>query len=130
MTRQRHSPERRAAQRNRNLVARAPLFAWAGLIDEWSAEKVIYHDLARAIDSYEKAIAWDRYLIACYTAYIAMLDAAITAENREEVVADMLSRPHLACDLLRQCDYLNSYLATYLNRTPVDIFNEARRNTQ
>lgn len=123
----RQSPQAKANRRNANANARAPLFAWAGLVPQVTATQVEYDDLARAIASYEKEVAWDRYQWAKLNAYVAMLDAAIGAENREEVLADMLSRGAYIKRTEYQLEYLCRYLATYLKRPPLEIYEEAEK---
>ena len=121
------SPEAKAKQRNRNAAARAPLFAWAGMVPEVTALQVVYDDLGRAIERYEWNIRVERAERAQLAAYIAMLDEYIGAENREEVIADMLSRGSYIQRLQYQLEYLCRYLATYLKQTPLAIHEEAKR---
>ena len=122
-----HSFERRAATRNRTQAARAPLFAWAGLLEDWTPLRVAYDELARGIASYEWQLERAHTNATQFATLVQMLDEAITAENREEVVADMMSRWYLAGYIVRQIDYLCTYLARYLNRTPLDIWEEVER---
>jgi hypothetical protein len=122
-----HSFERRAANRNRKQAARAPLFAWAGLLEDWTPQQVAYDELARGIASYERAVNWDRQNVTQLATLVQMLDEAISAENREEVVADMMSRSYLAGYIVRQIDHLCAYLARYQKRLPLDVYNELVR---
>ena len=123
------SPEAKAKQRNRNAAARAPLFAWAGMVPEVTALQVVYDDLARAIERYEWNLRVERGERAQLATYIAMLDEYIGEENREEVIADMLSRGSYIQRRQYQLNYLNNYLAIYLKRTPLAIHEEAKRRT-
>lgn len=123
------SPEAKAKQRNRNAAARAPLFAWAGMVPEVTALQVVYDDLGRAVALYEWYVEKERRERKQLAAYIAMLDAYIGEENREEVIADMLSRGSYIQGLVYQLNHLNNYLATYLKRTPLAIYEEAKRRT-
>lgn len=121
------SPEAKARRRNSNAAKRAPLFAWAGLISEVTAQQVVYDDLARAIASYEQALDRERRDNAQYAVYVAMLDEAIGVENREEVIADMLSRGNYIRNRTYQIDFLCRYLAAYLKRSPLEVWEAARK---
>ena len=122
-----HSFERRAAKRNLNQAKRAPLFAWGGLLEEWTAQRVMYEALGRDIASYEHQLAWERDCQQQLGVYFDLLDEAMTIADRDAVVAEMLSKYWVARDLVAQLDYLNRYLAVYQQRTPLEVFEEAKR---
>lgn len=126
------------AERNQKKRDANPLFDQAGLLNQvvqlderqWTALSIAYDDLARGIDSYERWLAHERDNRRRYGIYRQMLDEAIGAENTEEVVADYEERwrGHAAMQQWEyRLDYLCRYLATYLKRTPLDVYNEAQQ---
>lgn len=143
-----HSFEARARRRNRGIAERNakvraanPLFDQAGILDQvvqlderqWNALAIAYDDLARGIASYERTIAAERRHQREYAIYYQMLCEAIHEENAEEVVADYHERwrNHRAMQQWEyRLNYLNNYIAAYLKRTPLDIFDEAKQRYQ
>lgn len=129
------SPAARAAQRNNNAVARAPLLAYAGLLDEvgikadWDGQQVADSDFANALEVDEMHRAMEARNRRYWTIYCAMLDEVIGSENREEVLADYNERwaNHGAMQQWGyRLNYLCEYLARYLNVPPLAIHEVAR----
>jgi len=129
------------AERNQKKLDANPLFEHAGIIDQvvqldqrqWDALSIAYDDLARGIDSYERAIAHERENRRKYAVYCQMLDEAIGPENTEEVVADYEERwrDHVAMQQWEyKLNYLCRYLAAYLKRSPLEIFQEAQQRLE
>ena len=133
------SPAARATQRNNNAVARAPLLAYAGLLEaagmkaDWDARQVVDSDFASALAADERRRVEEQQNRRAYAAYCLMLDEAIGEENREEVLADYNER-WAGHEAMQQwgyrLDYLCRYLARYLNTTPLAVHYEARRRAR
>lgn len=137
--------EARAARRNRAIAERNqkrrernPLFDQAGIIDQvaplderqWDALALAYDEIGRGVEHYERALAREAENQARYATYRHMLCLAIGEENVEEVEADDYERWHthnVMWGWHYRLDRMCRYLATYLNRTPLDIFNEAQQ---
>lgn len=128
---------RAIVKRNAKKAAANPLFEAAGILDQvvpleapnWDRLRVIYFDLARDIASYEWWLERERRHRRQWAVYVQMLDEAIGAENREEVLADYDQRypkGHSMQQWEYRLSYLNTYLARYLKRTPLEVFHEAQ----
>ncbi len=123
-------------QRNARKRAQNPLFDHAGILGQvvtlqepnWTALSVAYGEIAIGIATYERAIEEERRNQLRYATYRHMLAEAIGEENVEEVEADYAQRWPEGHSMRQWCyrlNYLNNYLARYLKRTPLDIFEEA-----
>ena len=137
--------EARAARRNRAIAERNqkvrdanPLFDQAGMLDQvaplndrqWDALALAYDEIGRGVAHYQRALAREAENQARYATYRHMLCLAIGEENVEEVEADDYERWHThpaMWDWGFRLDRMCRYLATYLNRTPLDIYNEAQQ---
>ena len=129
------SPATRARVKINRIKAALPLFDHAGILDQvadiaYDARRIVDEDFARAIGS---DLFWQdkaRYEQRQYAMYIAFLDEVIGQENREEIEADYAERwrDHSSMrQMVYRISYLNTYLANYLKRTPLEIFEEAKR---
>jgi hypothetical protein len=145
MTARHQSFESRAKRRNTAIATRNqkqrdanPLFEHAGILDQvvqldqrqWDALSLAYDELARGIASYERWLCEEREERQRYAIYRQMLCEAIGEENVEEVVADYDLRWQGHPAMQQWCyklDFLCRYLATYLKRTPLDVYEEACR---
>lgn len=126
------------AERNRKKIEANPLFEHAGILDQvvqldqrhWDALSVAYHEIEIGIRTYEREVAEQRQNQRRYDTYRQMLCEAIGEENVEEVEADYNQRwpkGHSMQQWAYRLNYLNNYLAHYLKRTPLDVFDEASR---
>lgn len=107
------SAETVARRRNANAAKRAPLFAHAGLLEEWSAQAVKDDDVARALELHTKRMeTWIEYvklrdaMIDCLVANDATIPNMTRETTSTEYVLERLSR---AC-------------APYFNRLPYEHF--------
>jgi intergrase/recombinase len=94
---------------------------------------VVYGEIEIGIRTYEEEIERERVYRRRYAIYRQMLREAIGEENVEEVEADYDQRwpkGHSMQQREYRLNYLNRYLATYLKRTPLDVFDEAQQRYQ
>lgn len=137
------APETKAKRRNANAVARYPLFAHAGLLDQigvkadWNALQIQDDEFARAIQRDIQRAAQEQRNRRLHAVFIQMLDEAITEENREEVTADYDNRierggfaSHALAQWSNRIDYLNGYIALYTKRTKLEVYEEAIRRME
>lgn len=141
----RQTPEAKARRRNKAIASRnakikasLPLLDFGGVVEEvaplnhheWTAQTVADDEIARGFATDQWYLDKDRDSLRRYTILIEMLDEAITAENREEVLADYAERYRTndsMLQLFRWISYLNNYLADYLNVPRLVIFEETNR---
>lgn len=126
------------AERNQKQRDANPLFDAAGILDQvvrlderqWTALSVAYGEIEIGIRTYERELDAESNYRRRYAIYRQMLCEAIGDENVEEVEADYDQRwpkGHSMQQREYRLNYLNRYLATYLQRTPLDVFEEAQQ---
>jgi hypothetical protein len=129
------------AERNQKKRDANPLFEAAGILHQvvqlderqWTALSVAYGEIEIGIATYERELEAERNNRRRYAIYRQMLCEAIGEENVEEVEADYdqrWSKGHSMQQWSYRLSHLNKYLATYLKRTPLDIFNEVQQRYQ
>lgn len=132
---------REIAARNARVVASLPLFAHAGLLDQvaqlderhWDALAVAYNDIEVGMLTYLREREQEREHERQYAAYCAMLDEAVGVAQREQIEAAYAARwsASYARSSMMSWPYRLQHLCTCLSqhtgRTPVEVFEEARR---